>query len=129
MEPGLQSPILFTQEHTHHCLAFSDATGGQVCLKSGHRGTSKVWQEEGGQFTKWGFITVLSRVYKTSLAHGYRQRSLGCRWVMLFLLAPTGLADTTDYARGCQEQQGGSHQGNNAQAHKNPNHLCSVPHH
>lgn len=78
---------------------------------------------------KWGLITVLSCMYKTSLAHGYKQRSLGCRWVMLFLLAPTGLADTTDYARGSQEQQGRSHQGNDAEPHKNPDHLCSVPHH
>lgn len=124
----MQSPILFTQEHTHHYLAFSEITDGQASSKSGHRGTSKIWQG-GGEFTKWGLITVLSRMYKTSLAHGYKQRSLGCRWVMLFLLAPTGLADTTDYARGSQEQQGRSHQGNDAQPHKNPDDLCSVPHH
>lgn len=35
-----------------------------------------------------------------------RDRSLGCGWVMLFLLAPAGLADTTDYTWGSQKQQG-----------------------
>lgn len=59
MQPGLQNPILFSQEHTHQCLAFFDATGGQASSKSGHRGTSKIWQEKGGEFTIWGFITVL----------------------------------------------------------------------
>lgn len=70
--------------------------------KSGHRGTFRGWQG-GGKFAKWGFLTVLLvrtlDVYDT-------QRLLGCRWAVLFLLAPTGLADTTDDAGGGQEQQG-----------------------
>lgn len=51
--------VLFTQEHTHERLAFTDAKGGQVSSKSGHRGTSKVWQGGGGEFIKWGFITAV----------------------------------------------------------------------
>lgn len=43
---------------------------------------------------------------RTSVARGQEQRPLGRGWVMLFLLAPTGLADTADYTRGSQEQQG-----------------------
>lgn len=76
-----------------------------------------------------GFIAVLSCITQTCVAHGQKQRSLGCGWVVLFLLAPTGLTDTADYTRGSQEQQGRSHQGNDAQAHEDPHHLCSVPHH
>lgn len=49
---------------------------------------------------------MLSRITQTSVAHGYKRRSLGRGWVMLFLLAPTGLADATDYTWGSQEQQG-----------------------
>lgn len=40
------------------------------------------------------------------VARGHKQRALGCGWVMLFLLAPAALADTTDYTGGSQEQQG-----------------------
>lgn len=41
-----------------------------------------------------------------SVAHGHEWSPLGCRWIMRLLLAPTGLADTTDYTWGSQEQQG-----------------------
>lgn len=44
----LKTPVLFTQEHTHPRWAFSDAEGRRAGSKSGHRGTSKVWQGGGG---------------------------------------------------------------------------------
>lgn len=77
IQPGLQNPILFTQEHTHQCLAFSDATGGQASSKSGHRGTSKIWQEKGGEFTMWGFLTVLcgtrtqTEIFRLWMGHAF----------------------------------------------------------
>lgn len=43
---------------------------------------------------------------QTSVARGQGRRLLGRGWVVLFLLAPTGLADTADYTWGSQEQQG-----------------------
>lgn len=65
------------------------------------RGTSKVWQGEGGKVTKWGFTDVLSHMTWMSV-----RVTLGCGWIVLFLLASTGLADTTDYTGRGQEQQG-----------------------
>lgn len=82
-----------------------DAKGGQASSKSGHRGTSKVWQGGGGEFIKWG-LSLQSCITQTPAAHGHKLRSLGCGWVVLFLLAPAGLADTADDARGSQKQQG-----------------------
>lgn len=76
-----------------------------------------------------GVLALQSCITQTPAAHGHELSSLGCGWVMLFLLAPAGLADTADDARGSQKQQGRSHQGDDAQPHENPNHLCSVPHH
>lgn len=49
---------------------------------------------------------ALSLCCLKGVARGHEQGSLGCGWVVLFLLAPTGLADTADYTRGSQKQQG-----------------------
>lgn len=40
------------------------------------------------------------------MARAQKRRPLGRGGVVLFLLAPTGLADAADYTRGSQEQQG-----------------------
>jgi len=40
------------------------------------------------------------------VARGQERGPLGRGWVVLFLLAPTGLANTADDTRGSQEQQG-----------------------
>lgn len=53
-----------------------------------------------------GVLSLQSCITQTPVAHGHKLRSLGCGWVMLFLLAPAGLADTADDARGSQKQQG-----------------------
>lgn len=99
---GLQRQFLLHRNTCTQDLAFSNAGGLKASSKSGRRGTSKVWQGEGGKITKWGFTAVLSHVTQTFVAREHRDL-LGCRWVVLFLLAPTGLADATDYARGGQK--------------------------
>ena len=70
-----------------------------------------------------GVLALQSCITQTPAARGHELSSLGCGWVMLFLLAPAGLADTSDDARGSQKQQGRSHQGVDAQPHENPDHL------
>lgn len=45
-----------------------------------------------------GFIAALSHITQMSV-----QVALGCGWIMLFLLASTGLADTADNTRRGQE--------------------------
>lgn len=45
----------------------------------------------GGKVAKRGFMAVLSH-----MAQMCAQAPLGCSWVVLFLLAPTGLADAAD---------------------------------
>lgn len=69
--------------------------GGQASSKSGHRGTSKVWQGGGGEFIKWVYCSLRK---SDTAAHGHKLRSLGCDG-RAFLLAPAGLADTADDAR------------------------------
>lgn len=71
-------------------------------VQSLDRGTSKVWQGEGGKVAKWGFY----RWCAVSCDPMSVQVTLGCGWIVLFLLASTGLADTTDYTGRGQEQQG-----------------------
>lgn len=69
-------------------------------VQSLDRGTSKVWQGEEGKVAKWGF-------YRCAVSYNPDvQVTLGCGRIVLFLLASTGLADTTDYAGRGQEQQG-----------------------
>lgn len=97
---------LYTGTHASWAWPFPKPKAGRQVQSLDTRGTCKVWQEEGGEVTKQGFITVLSHRTQTSVAREHGQRSLGCGWVMLFLLAPTGLADTTDYTWGSQEEQG-----------------------
>lgn len=58
----------------------------------------KFGKGEGGKVAKWGFIAVLSHVTWMSV-----QVTLGCGWVVLFLLASAGLADATDDTRRGQE--------------------------
>lgn len=73
--------------------------------KSGHRHFSKVGKEEASSLSG-AFSLCFSLEPRTSVAHGREQRPLGCGWAVLFLLAPTGLADTTDDAGRGQEQEG-----------------------
>lgn len=82
-------------------LAFSHTECYQASSESGHRGTSKVWQGEGGKVAKWGFIAALSRETQMPV-----QVTLSCGWIVLFLLASAGLADTADYTWRGQEEEG-----------------------
>lgn len=128
----LQTPVLFTQEHTHPGWSFSDAEGRWTGSKSGHRGTSKVWRGEGGKVASGALplCCPLSCRAQTPVCGTWtRAENLGGGGVALFLPAPTGLADTADDTRGRQEQQGRRHQGDDAQAHQDPHHLGPVPHH
>lgn len=53
-------------------LAFPDTKGSQASSRSGHRGTSKVWQGKGGSITKWGFVCAVHRI-QTSVAHEHKE--------------------------------------------------------
>lgn len=72
-------------------------------------GKFKVWTEALPKFGKekearslsGAFTDVLSRMTRMSV-----RVTLGCGRIVLFLLAATGLADTTDYTGRGQEQQG-----------------------
>lgn len=69
---GLQRQLLLHRNTCTQDLAFSDAGGLKASSKSGRRGTSKVWQGEGGKITKWGFSAVLSHVTQTFVARARR---------------------------------------------------------
>lgn len=111
-------------------MAFSGAEGGQASSKSGHRHLQSLARRKEASLLS-GALSLCSLTLQPR--HSWRVDrnvdDLGGWWVMIFLLASTGLADTADDTRGSQEQQGGGDQGNDAQSHKNPHHLCPVPHH
>lgn len=72
-------------------------------------GKFKVWTEALPKFGKEKEARSLSGAFTDVLSHMTRmsvQVTLGCGWTVLFLLAATGLADTTDYTGRGQEQQG-----------------------
>lgn len=72
-------------------------------------GRFKVWTEALPKFGKEKEARLLNGAFTDVLSHTTRmsvQVTLGCGRIVLFLLASTGLADTTDYAGRGQEQQG-----------------------
>lgn len=74
----MQSPVLVTWEHLHPGLSLSQSStdkGLQASSRSGHRGTSKVWQGKGGSVTKWGFV-VCCLTESRHLWHGNTNRVL-----------------------------------------------------
>lgn len=91
-------------------------------------GRFKVWtqrhfqslakEKEARSVAKRGFMAVLSHITQMCA-----RVTLGCSWIVLFLLASTGLADAADYTWRGQQQQGGGHQGDDTQSHKDPHHL------
>lgn len=58
----------------------------------------KFGKEEEARSLRRGFTAVLSHITQMCV-----QVTLGCRWIVLLLLASTGLADTTDYTRRSQQ--------------------------
>lgn len=72
-------------------------------------GRFKVWTEALPKFGKEKEARSLNGAFTDVLSHTTQmsvQVTLGCGRIVLFLLASTGLADTTDYAGRGQEQQG-----------------------
>lgn len=112
--------------------ALSGAEGGPASSKSGRRHLQSLagrketkFAKERGASSRCGLTLQPRRAWRVDR----NVDVLGGGRVVVFLLASTGLADAADDTRGREEQQRGGHQGNDAQSHKNPHHLCSVPHH
>lgn len=107
----------------------SGPEGGQASPKSGHRhlqslARGKEASSLGGASSPCGLTSQPRHSWRVDR----NVDALGGGWVVSFLLASTRLADTADDTRGGQEQQGGGHQGNDAQPHQDAHHLRSVPH-